>query len=70
MKKNNVFISFIVIIGVLMSGCAKNIWTNPNLSDLQKQKDLAQCQHNAEIKNESMQSCMTSKGYQLMSSNQ
>ncbi len=69
MTKHKVLIA-LTVSAALMSGCAKNIWTNPNVSDRQEQKDLTQCQRNAEIKNELMQSCMTAKGYHLVSAKQ
>jgi CDP-diacylglycerol pyrophosphatase len=66
--KQNLSIHFVVVIAVLMSGCAKTIWMNPNKPDKQAQIDLAECQRNAERKNEIMQTCMSSKGYYLEAS--
>jgi hypothetical protein len=63
--KNNKSIILLVITAVVMSGCTKTVWMNPNIPDLQSQKDLAECQNKAMRKNELMQTCMTSKGYYL-----
>jgi len=68
MKTNKTII--VLLSTILVSGCAKTVWTNPNVSDRQEQKDLTECQRNAERKNEPMQSCMTSKGYHLLKSAQ
>ncbi|TRX02897.1 hypothetical protein [Candidatus Methylobacter oryzae] len=63
MMKKNLSICLLALITVLISGCAKTTWMNPNKPDKQAQMDLAECQNNAIRKNEPMQTCMTSKGY-------
>lgn len=63
--KKNIYINLLVVIAVSMSGCAKTVWMNPIIPSQQAQRDLAECQRNAEIKNQLMKSCMTSKGYYL-----
>lgn len=61
----NKAIMSLVVTTVLMSGCAKTIWVNPNKPDQQAQRDLAECQNNAMGKNEIMSTCMIAKGYRI-----
>jgi uncharacterized protein YceK len=56
-------INLLVVIAVLMSGCAKTVWRPPSVPGQQVQRDLAECQRNAETKSQLMKACMTSKGY-------
>jgi len=68
--ETNKAIILAVVTAVLMSGCAKTIWMNPNKPDKQAQIDLAECQNKAMRKNEDMQACMTSKGYRIEAAKQ
>lgn len=69
MRTNKTIILLAVTV-VLMSGCAKTIWMNPNKPDKQAQIDFAECQNNAMRKNEDMQACMISKGYYIEAAKQ
>ncbi len=44
MKKNNATILLVMTV-ILMSGCAKAIWTKRYVSDQKAQRDLAECQY-------------------------